>query len=78
MEYLVVFLLAVVVMAIVTAGFGIRILLQKNGKFPNLHIGSNQHMKERGVTCAQTYDKMEQAKVRKELRFKKLFLGKED
>lgn len=72
MEFLKLFLLAVGIMIFVMAGFGIRILLEKGGKFPNLHIGSNKHMKERGVTCAQTFDKMEQAKARKELRFKQL------
>lgn len=74
MEFLKIFLLAVGVMIFVMAGFGIRILLEKGGKFPNLHIGSNRHMKERGVTCAQTFDKMEQSKARKELRFKELSL----
>lgn len=74
MEFLKIFLLAVGIMTFVMVGFGIRILLEKGGKFPNLHIGSNQHLKERGVTCAQTFDKMEQAKVRKELRFKELSL----
>lgn len=74
MEFLKLFLLAIGIMIFVMAGFGIRILLEKGGKFPNLHIGSNKHMKERGVTCAQTFDKMEQAKARKELRFKELLL----
>lgn len=74
MEFLKIFLLAIGVMMFVMAGFGIRILLEKGGKFPNLHIGSNRHMKERGVTCAQTFDKMEQSKARKELRFKELSL----
>lgn len=77
MEFVKLFLLAVGIMIFVMAGFGIRILLEKGGKFPNLHIGSNKHMKERGVTCAQTFDKMEQAKARKELRFKELSLNED-
>lgn len=66
--------LAVVLMVLVIIGLAINILFKKGGKFPNMHIGSNPHLKARGVTCAQTYDRMEQAKARKELRFKSLAL----
>jgi len=72
MEALEVILLAIVLMAFVFVGLAIQILLKKNGKFPNTHIGSNKYMKANGVSCAQTFDKMEQAKARKELRFKKI------
>jgi len=67
-----VFLLSVAVMSIVLVGLALQILVKKGGKFPNTHIGSNKYMKENGVTCAQTFDKIEQAKARKELRFKQL------
>lgn len=72
MNFIAVFLVALVLMAIAFAGLAIKILLEKKGQFPNLHIGANQHMKDRGVTCAQTFDKIEQAKARKELSFKEL------
>jgi hypothetical protein len=65
-------------MAFVVAGLAIKILLKKDGKFPNTHIGGNKHMKERGVSCAQTYDKIEQAKVRRELQFKNLLVEDSD
>jgi hypothetical protein len=71
-------LLAIILMAFVVAGLAIKILLKKDGKFPNTHIGGNKHMKERGVTCAQTYDKIEQAKVRRELQFKNLLVEDSD
>ncbi|WP_205461981.1 hypothetical protein [Mangrovibacterium lignilyticum] len=74
MNFLIVFLVAIVLVAIAFAGLAIKILTEKKGEFPNLHIGANPHMKERGVTCAQTFDKMEQAKARKELSFKQLSL----
>jgi len=74
MEILKIVLLAMVIVALFMAALGITMLIRKNGKAINYHIGSNQHMKDRGVTCAQTYDKMEQAKARKELRFKELTL----
>lgn len=75
MEILKVLLLTVVLMGLIMAGLALSILLKKGGKFPNTHISGNEHMKARGVTCAQSYDKMEQAKVRKELRFKELTVG---
>lgn len=65
-------------MAIVMVGLGIQTFFSRRKKFPNTHIGSNPYMKEHGVTCAQTYDKMEQAKVRKELRFKEVSLKDSD
>ncbi len=74
MNFLVVLGLAVVLMAIAFAGLAIKILVEKRGQFPNLHIGANPHMKARGVTCAQTFDKIEQAKARGELKFKELNL----
>jgi len=65
-------LLAVVILTLVLVGLAFSMLFRKDGKFPDTHIGSNKYMKENGVTCAQTFDKMEQAKARKELRFKHL------
>ncbi|PTN07871.1 hypothetical protein [Mangrovibacterium marinum] len=78
MNFVVVLLFAVLLMAVAFAGLAIKILTEKKGEFPNLHIGANPHMKERGITCAQTFDKIEQAQARKELRFKELSLIKEE
>lgn len=72
MEVLKIVVLAIVVMGFVFAGLAIQMLLRKGGKFPNTHIGGNKYMKSHGVSCAQTYDKIEQAKARKGLRFKEL------
>jgi len=74
MAVLKVVLLAIVIMGLVFAGLAVQMLLKKGGKFPNTHVGSNKFLKSKGVTCAQTDDKMEQAKVRKELRYKKILL----
>ena len=74
MAFIKIVLFAVIIMVLVILGLAIQILFTKRGKFPNIHIGSNPYMKAHGVTCAQTYDKMEQAKVRQELRFKELSL----
>lgn len=78
MEVLKVVLLAIVVMAFVMVGLAVQILFKKGGKFPNTHIGSNKYLKEKGIACAQTEDKIEQAKARKELRFKQVSLGESD
>lgn len=72
MAILKVALLAIAIMALVFVGLAVQTLLKKGGKFPNTHIGSNKYMKANGVTCAQTYDKIEQTKAKKELRFKQI------
>ena len=78
MEVLKLVLIAIVLMTFVVLGLGIQILFKKEGKFPNYHIGGNKHMKERGISCAQSYDKIEQANARKELRFKKISLNESE
>lgn len=70
-----VILLSVALLAIAMLGLAIRILLKRNGQFPNTHIGGNKHMKQRGIYCAQTFDKIEQAKAKKEIKFKELTLA---
>lgn len=70
-----VILLSVALVAIAMLGLAIRILLKRNGQFPNTHIGGNKHMKQRGIYCAQTFDKIEQAKAKKEIKFKELTLA---
>lgn len=69
-----VLLLAIVLMVLVILGLATQIIFKKGGKFPNTHVGGNKYLKARGVTCAQTFDKMEQAKARKEIRFKEITL----
>lgn len=53
-----VLLLSIVLMGIVFALMSIRILLQKNGKFPNMHIGGNKALNDKGIYCATTQDKL--------------------
>ncbi len=54
-----VILLAMGLMAIVFILMAIKMLLKKNGAFPNLHIGGNSELKKRGIYCVQTMDKLE-------------------
>ena len=74
MAYFKIFLLVLALVIMALLGLAVRILLKKDGKFPHIHIGSNKHMKQRGITCAQSYDKIEQAKAKREFSFKKLSL----
>lgn len=56
-------LITIILMGAIFALFSIRILLQKNGKFPNTHIGGNKALAKKGIYCATTQDKMEQKRV---------------
>jgi hypothetical protein len=33
------------------------ILLKKNGKFPNIHVGSNPAMRKRKIGCVESQDR---------------------
>lgn len=37
----------------------IKILVKKNGRFPNTHIGHSAAMRKRGINCVQSMDRME-------------------
>ena len=50
----VIFLLAAVVL------LSVSILLKKNGKFPNIHVGSNPAMRKRGIGCVESQDRQAQ------------------
>jgi hypothetical protein len=72
MEILKIILLSVAMVAIAMFGLAIRILLKKGGRFPNTHVSGNKYLKQQGIYCSQTQDRIEQAKVRKEKIFDKL------
>lgn len=64
MNYLVILLIAAVLLGIAFLGLAIQIIFKKSHKFPNMHVGSNKNFSQQGITCAQTWDKMEQKKGR--------------
>ena len=41
-----------------------RIFFIKDGTFPNIHIGANQGLKDKGVACATTQDREAQKNVK--------------
>lgn len=58
-------LLSVGLMAVVAFLMSIRVLFKKNGRFPNLHIGSNKEMVKRGITCATSQDREARKKIKR-------------
>lgn len=49
-------IITLVVLLISVAFLGIRMLVKKDGRFPDTHIGHNREMKKRGIKCAQHND----------------------
>lgn len=78
MEFFQIFIVAVALVAIAFAGLAIKVIVARKGRFPNIHIGSNQALKDRGISCAQTYDKIEQARAKRQIKFKKLSLADDE
>jgi hypothetical protein len=50
---------------------GIRMLIQKNGKFPETEVGHNKEMRKRGIICA----KAEEIKYRRQIDGKTIHSG---
>ncbi len=76
MEFIIIILLTVALVAIAFAGLAIQMLFKKGGSFPNTHVGGNSYLKKQGISCAKTQDKIEQAKVARNVDFKNIrFIG---
>ncbi len=54
-----VFIIVAILLGLAFIGLGITMLIKKNGKFPETHIGRSKAMKERGIHCANTTDRLE-------------------
>ena len=50
-------LITLLIIAISFALLAITIIIKKNGKFPNTHVGGNREMRKRGIKCVQPQDK---------------------
>lgn len=48
---------ALLIIAISFVLLAITIIIKKNGRFPNIHIGGNRNMRKRGIKCAQSQDR---------------------
>lgn len=51
------FIISAVLLLIGVLAMGFRIFFIKDGVFPNIHIGGNKGLKEKGVHCATTQDR---------------------
>ncbi len=49
-------LISVLVLMIILALLGIRILIRSHGSFPEIQPGHNKEMRKRGIRCAQKTD----------------------
>ncbi|MDR0573006.1 MAG: hypothetical protein LBG96_03070 [Tannerella sp.] len=51
-----VLVLSAIILLICLILFSVNVLLKKNGKFPNMHVGSNPALRKKGIKCARTQD----------------------
>ena len=72
MEFLKLLLIVIGLLGLVMFGLAIQVIFKKDHKFPNMHISRNKKLADQGITCAQSWDKMEQRKVKEEMKFKNL------
>ena len=57
MEMFKTLLFTLLIIAISIALLSITIIIKKNGRFPNTHVGGNKHMRKRGIKCVQSQDR---------------------
>ncbi len=55
-------LLALAAVAAAVTLLCVRIIFVKGGKFPNLHVGGNEHLRRKGISCAQSQHNEAQSK----------------
>ena len=75
MEVIKIILLAIALVSLAVFGLATKILLKKGGKFPNSHVSGNKYLRSEGITCAQSFDKIEQSKARKKINYEPLTLS---
>lgn len=52
------------IVAICIAFLAIKIILKKNGRFPNTHVSGSKAMRKRGIGCVQSQDREARAPKR--------------
>jgi len=57
MVFLKIFGITLFFILVAFAGLATKILLKKNGRFPNTHVGRSKEMKKRGIVGFQAYDR---------------------
>jgi len=51
-----VLLLAMLLLSVALVALAIKIIVKKNGKFPESAVGSNKNLKKHGIRCAKHED----------------------
>lgn len=49
-------LLVVLLVLAAVAGLSVRVILCKNGRFPNTHVSGSKAMRDKGIGCVQSQD----------------------
>ena len=57
---------SLVILLVAVLAMAFKPLFLKGGRFPNIHIGGNKALKERGITCATSQDREAQNQVKKD------------
>lgn len=63
MTFIKIIIIAIILVGISILGLALKILIKKNGSFPQHSVGKNKKMKELGIKCARS----EEIKCRKEI-----------
>ena len=50
-------LITLLIVAISIPLLAIKIILKKNGRFPNIHVSGSKDMRKRGIGCVQSQDR---------------------
>lgn len=53
-------IISAILLAIGVLLLGLRIFFVKDGKFPNIHIGGNKALRDKGINCVTTQDRQAQ------------------
>ncbi len=69
-------LITIALVSTAILALSIRIVLVKDGKFPETHISKNPEMKKKGILCVKGMDQMEQAKSELQNRYKNVTVVK--
>ena len=61
--------MSLVILLVAVLAMAFKPLFLKGGRFPNIHIGGNKALKERGITCATSQDREAQNKGKVETQY---------
>lgn len=60
--------ITMLIVAICLVLLAIKIILKKNGRFPNTHVSGSKAMRQRGIGCVQSQDREARAPKRIQVR----------